>query len=291
MNTNVHHTKRYVCQLLCKICSKVLLLHMISSLFKKPIIRVYGYWLFAIGMGTILILIEAADIEPMFSFMAFIYWSLLFYWAARWIFNQIKSIIKQRKEKINLELMHLKAQVSPHFFFNTLNNLYGLIDIDHVKAKQMLLTLSEMMRYSIYDGRKERVPLEDELTFIKNYIDLHKDRYHKVSDIQLHHSITQPGITVMPLLFIILLENAFKHGIENLREKAFVHVTLTADANDIHFYIENNFDPTIPKEINEPGIGLQNLTRRLELVYPKRHSLTYSTNADIYTAQLTLHTK
>jgi LytS/YehU family sensor histidine kinase len=264
---------------------------MLSTLFRKPIIRVYGYWLFAIGMGTILLLLEDADIEPMFSFMAFIYWSLLFYWGARWIFNQIKSILKQRKEKINLELMHLKAQVSPHFFFNPLNNLYGLIDIDHVKAKQMLLTLSEMMRYSIYDGRKERVALEDELAFIKNYIDLHKARYHKVSDIQLHHSITQPGITVMPLLFIILLENAFKHGIENLRENAFVHVELTADANEIRFYIENNFDPTIPKEMNEQGIGLQNLTRRLELVYPKRHTLTYSTNAGIYTAQLTLHTK
>jgi LytS/YehU family sensor histidine kinase len=107
----------------------------------------------------------------------------------------------------------------------------------------------------------------------------------------LHHSITQPGITVMPLLFIILLENAFKHGIENLREKAFVHVKLTADANEIHFYIENNYDPTILKELKEQGIGLQNLTRRLELAYPKRHSLSYSTNGDIYSAKLTLHTK
>lgn len=264
---------------------------MISNLLKKPLIRVYGYWLFAIGMGTILILIEDADIEPMFSIMAFFYWSLLFYWGARWIFNQIKSILKQRKEKINLELMHLKSQVSPHFLFNTLNNLYGLIDKDHVKAKQMVLTLSEMMRYSIYDGQKEWVALEEELKFITNYIDLHKGRYHKISDIQLYHSITQPGITVMPLLFIILLENAFKHGIENLREKAFVHVKLTADANEIHFYIENNYDPTIQKEISEQGIGLQNLARRLELVYPKRHSLTYSTNADIYSAKLTLHTK
>jgi two-component system, LytTR family, sensor histidine kinase AlgZ len=264
---------------------------MISRLLKKPMIRVYGYWLFAIGVGTILLLIEDLDIEPMFSFMAFIYWLLLIYWGTRWVFNQIKSILKQRKEKINLELMHLKAQVSPHFLFNTLNNLYGLIDKDHVKAKQMLLTLSEMMRYSLYDGRKEWVPLEDELTFIKNYIDLHKARYHKISDIQLQHSITQPDITVMPLLFIILLENAFKHGLENLPGKAFVHVTLTADANEIHFCIENNFDPTIQKEMNEQGIGLQNLTRRLELMYPKRHSLTCSTNADIYTAQLTLHSK
>lgn len=264
---------------------------MISSLFKRSLIGVYGYWLFAIGMGTILILIEDADIEPMFSIMAFFYWALLFYWGARWIFNQIKSILRQRKEKIDLELLHLKSQVSPHFLFNTLNNLYGLIDKDIAKAKQMVLTLSEMMRYSLYIGQKEWVPLEDELKFIQNYIDLHKARYHKVSDIQLQHSITQPGITVMPLLFIILLENAFKHGIENLREKAFVHVKLTADANEIQFYIENNYDPTIQKEINGEGIGLQNLERRLKLVYPKRHTLTWSTNADIYKAQLTLQTK
>ena len=264
---------------------------MISKLFRKSLIRIYGYWLFAIGMGTVLILIEVADIEPMFSIMAFIYWSLLIYWGARWIFNQIKSILRQRKEKINLELLHLKSQVSPHFLFNTLNNLYGLIDKDHVKAKQMVLTLSEMMRYSLYEGQKQWVPLEEELAFIRNYIALHKDRYHKISDIRFHHSITQPGIAVMPLLFIILLENAFKHGLENLRGEAFVHVNLTADADEIHFYIENNYDPTIRKEIKEQGIGLQNLKRRLELAYPKRHSLTWSTNAGIYSAQLTLQTK
>ena len=95
----------------------------------------------------------------------------------------------------------------------------------------------------------------------------------------------------MPLLFIILLENAFKHGLENLRGNAFVHVKLTANANEIHFHIENNYDPTIPKENNEQGIGLQNLERRLALMYPKRHSLTWCKNAGIYSAQLTMYTK
>jgi len=242
-------------------------------------------------MGTVLVLIEDADIEPMFSILGFVYWSLLFYWGARWIFNQIKSIIRQRKEKINLELLHLKSQVSPHFFFNTLNNLYGLINKDSEQARQMLLTLSEMMRYSIYDGQKEWVPLEDELKYIKNYIDLHKARYFKVSDIRLHHTIKQPGITVMPLLFIILLENAFKHGVETLREKAFVHVELTADVNEIRFSTKNNYEPMGGEENNGDGIGLKNLVRRLELMYPGRHSLRYSTNADIYSAELILKTK
>lgn len=257
----------------------------------KSFIQRYGYWLFIVGMGFVLILIEDADIEPMFSIMAFFYWSLLFFWGARWIFNQIKSIIKQKKEKKNIELLHLQSQVSPHFFFNTLNNLYGLIDKDSSKAKQMVLTLSEMMRYSIYDGQKEWVTLEEELKYIKNYIALHKARYHKTSDIQFIHTISKEGVTVMPLLFIILLENAFKHGVENLREKAFVHISLVADAEQISFTIKNNFDPTDKKDTEEQSIGLQNLKRRLALVYPKRHSLTQTINADIYTAQLTLRSK
>jgi two-component system sensor histidine kinase AlgZ len=291
-NTFVHPAMRYVCQPFEESRITVLILHMISTLFRRPWIRTCGYWLFAIGMGTILLLIEDVDDnEPMFSILAFIYWSLLIYWGARWIFDQIKSVIKQRKEKINLELMHLKSQVSPHFFFNTLNNLYGLIDKDSAQAKQMVLTLSEMMRYSIYDGQKEWVPLEDELKYISNYIDLHKARYYRVSDIRLHHAIKQPGITVTPLLFIILLENAFKHGIETLRENAFVHVELTADVHSIHFSIKNNYDPTCRTGNDGQGIGLRNLARRLELVYPGRHSLTWSTNADIYSAKLTLQTK
>ncbi len=239
-------------------------------------------------MGIILILIEDADIEPMFSILAFFYWSLLFFWGARWLFNQIRSVIKQKKEKVNLELLHLKSQVSPHFFFNTLNNLYGLIDKDTRKAKQMILTLSEMMRYSIYDGQKESVLLEEELKYIRNYIELHRARYHKESDIQLNHSIAREGISVMPLLFIILLENAFKHGVETLREKAFVHVNLKANENEINFTIRNNFDTIGKQGVEEPGIGLQNLKRRLALVYPKRHSFTHEINADIYSTQLTL---
>lgn len=264
---------------------------MFSRLLAKPWFKPVGYWSFVIVGGFILLLLEDADIEPMFSFMAFIYWALVNYWAARWIFNQVRSVLKRRKEKISVELMHLKTQVSPHFFFNTLNNLYGMIDKDSAQAKQMLLTLSEMMRYSVYDGQKEWVSLENELKFIGNYIDLHKSRYHKVSDIRLNHAIHESGIQVMPLLFIILLENAFKHGVETLRENAFVHVDLVTNANEVSFSVQNNFDPSIQKKENEEGIGLRNLSRRLELVYHGRHQLSYSINNDIYTAKLVLRNK
>lgn len=256
----------------------------------KPLLHKYGYWLFVVVMGIALIFWEnEEDIEPAYSIITFFYWSLLIYWAARWLFGQIKSTIKQKKEKANVELLHLQSQINPHFFFNTLNNLYGLIDKDSKKAKSMVLKLSDMMRYSIYDGQKEWVTLEEELEYIKNYIELHQARYHKETDIKLQHHIQQDGIMVMPLLFIILLENAFKHGVENLRENAYVHINLIANEDEIHFAIENNFDINGPSK--EQGIGLKNLTRRLELVYPKRHSLSSSETNDIYKAQLTLKSK
>jgi two-component system sensor histidine kinase AlgZ len=253
----------------------------------KLLIRKYGYWIFAVVIGFSLIFWEnEEDIEPAYSIITFFYWSLLIYWGARWLFGQIKSTIKQKKEKAHIELLHLQSQVSPHFFFNTLNNLYGLIDKDSKKAKNMVLKLSEMMRYSIYDGQKEWVMLEEELAYIKNYIDLHQERYHKETDIKLQHHIQQDGIRVMPLLFIILLENAFKHGVENLRENAYVHINMIASEDEIHFAVENNFD--INESSKEHGIGLKNLKRRLELVYPKRHLLSISETNDIYKAQLTL---
>jgi LytS/YehU family sensor histidine kinase len=253
----------------------------------KQLIRKYGYGIFVVVAGIVLIFwSDEDDVEPYFSISAFFYWSLVIYWSVRWIFGQIKSTIKQKKEQANVELLHLQSQVNPHFFFNTLNNLYGLIDQDTKKAKAMVLRLSDMMRYSIYEGQKEAVTLEEELEYIKNYVELHKTRYHKETDIKMDHYIQHEGINLMPLLFIILLENAFKHGVENLRENAYVHINLVGGENEIIFSIENNFDPDELAETQ--GIGLKNLKRRLELVYPKRHSLSFSVTNDIYKAQLTL---
>ena len=258
------------------------------SLFKKnkALIRKYGYWVFAVVMGVLLIFLEEVDdIEPFFSITAFLYWSLLFYWGARWVFSQIKSTIKLKKEKTHMELMHLQSQVNPHFFFNMLNNLYGLVGKDAKKAQELILKLSDMMRYSIYEGEKDIVKLEGEIDYLKNYIELHKMRYHKKIDISFDSEI-QENTKVMPLLFIILLENAFKHGVENLRENAYVYAKMISNANEIHFEVENNFDTTAVNE--EQGIGLKNLKRRLELAYSNRHTLTFSKTENVYKAELIL---
>jgi LytS/YehU family sensor histidine kinase len=250
----------------------------------KSFLYGYAYWAFAIIGGISLIFWEDEDIEPVFSIMAFIYFSLLIFWGLRWIFRQIRGIIKLKKEKTQMELTHLQSQVNPHFFFNTLNNLYGLVDKDSKKAQELILKLSDMMRYSIYDGQKETVLLSEEISYLQNYLELHKMRYHKKIDVQFNIDVKYDDYKVMPLLYIILLENAFKHGVENLRENAYVYINLIAENNEIYFDIENNFDETLENE--QGGIGLNNLKRRLELVYPKNHTLTFSKTNGVYKAQL-----
>jgi two-component system sensor histidine kinase AlgZ len=253
---------------------------------KKAIIkRVYRISLVLIGVIIVVFNDTFGKLEGFVEFIT-LYFLVLFFTFFYWLFKQIKSIIRLKNEKTKTELMHLKSQVNPHFFFNTLNNLYGLVGKDAKKAQELILKLSDMMRYSVYDGEKDTVLLSEEVTYLQNYIELHKMRYHKAIDIQFNIDITDNDYKVMPLLFIILLENAFKHGVENLRKNAYVHLNLTAHQNAINFEIENNFDVT--EESQEEGIGLQNLKRRLELVYPKNHTLTTSKTDDIYLAKLNI---
>jgi two-component system sensor histidine kinase AlgZ len=251
----------------------------------KPLINKLIFWTFAFGVGRIIILIEEYGDSDALIIVAFFYFPLLIILILRWIFKQTRVILTLKNEKAKTELLHLKSQVNPHFFFNMLNNLYGLVGTDAKKAQNLILKLSDMMRYSIYEGEKDTVSLEEEVEYLKNYIELHKMRYRKEIDIKFTNDISE-NLKVMPLLFIILLENAFKHGVENLRENAYIHINMKAENNQILFNIENNFDPTI--ETEHKGIGLNNLKRRLELVYPKNHTLSFLKNNDVYKAQLNI---
>lgn len=196
-----------------------------------------------------------------------------------WVFEQWKWIQELKKEKSKTELSLLKTQINPHFFFNTLNNLYALTVKNSPQAPEVILKLSDMMRYTIYDGEKETVKISDEIEYLHNYIELHKIRYRKSVEIIFNHNINT-NINVPPLLYIILLENAFKHGIETLTEKAFIHINLYEDATFIYFEIENNFDPN--EITNSKGIGLQNLKRRLSLLYNQQHELIIDSKNNIY---------
>ena len=256
----------------------------------KPLSRSFTnklfFWAFVIGFARVIIIIEEFGDSDALIIAAFIYFPLVIFLIIRWVFKQMKTILNLKNEKAKTELMHLKSQVNPHFFFNMLNNLYGWVDKDPIKAKKLIISLSEMMRYSIYEGDKNKVTLEEEVTYLKQYIELHRMRYHKEIDVQFSIDIPEKTIHLMPLLFIILLENAFKHGVENLRKNSFVHIKMNANEKQIVFQIENNFDPK--ESPSKPGIGIQNIKRRLELVYPKKHSLILDAEKDVYKAKLTI---
>lgn len=214
------------------------------------------------------------------------YYGLILLCAVIWLVIQLKELIILKNEKKVNELLHLQNQVNPHFFFNMLNNLYGMVGRDTDKAKGLILKLSELMRYSIYEGEKHRVKLTEELTYLENFIALNQMRYHKKVNIEFDVEVENENFKIMPLLFIILVENAFKHGVEKLQEDAFVHINLKASDSIIDFEISNNFDATELEENH--GIGLKNLKRRLELAYPQRHKFSSSKEDAIFKAKLQL---
>ena len=160
---------------------------------------------------------------------------------ALWFYEQWRWLKMLQADKAKAELALLKSQINPHFFFNTLNNLYGLVIEKSEKAPEVVLKLSDMMRYTIYEGKEDLVLLKDEISYLENYIELHKIRYHKKVEIVFTHDIEE-GLKIAPLLFIILLENAFKHGVEKMRSQAFIHLQVHSEGKQVFFKIENNFD-------------------------------------------------
>lgn len=226
------------------------------------------------------------DYPPAVAIIVIVYYCILLVLGILWIVMQLKNVLTLKNENRKNELLHLQSQVNPHFFFNMLNNLYGLIDVDAKKAKALILKLSDLMRYSIYEGERTTVTLEEEIEYLNNYIELHKMRYHKGVEVIFNSEIDKSGYQIMPLLFIILVENAFKHGVENLTSNAFVHINLIAENGEIDFEIKNNFDNAELPE--NSGIGIQNLKRRLMLVYPKAHQLIVDKLSTVYKAKLEL---
>ncbi|MFP2995101.1 sensor histidine kinase [Spongiivirga sp. MCCC 1A20706] len=202
-----------------------------------------------------------------------------------WIYEQWRWLKTLRADKAKAELALLKSQINPHFFFNTLNNLYGLVVEQSDDAPEVVLKLSDMMRYTIYDGREDRVLLKDEIRYLENYIDLHKIRYQKKVEITFTHEV-EPDIEVVPLLFIILLENAFKHGVEKMKDDAFIRMRMASREKKLLFKIENSFDKSAVKKAG--GIGLENLKQRLDYLYPNRHELLLEETEATYIAQLNL---
>ncbi|MDT7831791.1 histidine kinase [Flavobacteriaceae bacterium S356] len=227
------------------------------------------------------------DENELFFFLFQIWFiGTLVYMVGSWLFYRWKEYQELKNEKLKAELVNLKNQVSPHFFFNTLNNLYGLIKKDSDKAQEFVLQLSELMRYAIYSGDTEQVLLKEEITYVQNFISLHQIRHYKNVDIRFEQEVENETVLLYPLLLIILVENAFKHGVEQLVDNAYVYCKLAANDQKLVFTVENNFD--VSNLVATNGVGLVNLKQRLTLLYPESHILETEQAKNIFTARLEL---
>lgn len=200
-------------------------------------------------------------------------------------FRQDRELAVLEKEKTATELSLLKQQINPHFFFNTLNNLYALSITKDEQTPEVVLQLSELMRYVIYRGKEEKVSLEEEVKYIEDYVQLQQIRLHKQLDFQFEKDLAGPIPEVAPLLFIVLVENAFKHGIEPAENPCYLHLSLRTKEGQTEFVCENSLEQATS---SEGGIGIENLKRRLALLYPKAHQLQLEEREDRYKVTLNL---
>lgn len=195
------------------------------------------------------------------------------------------------KSRTEAELKNLRNQLNPHFLLNTLNNIYALVSFDTEKAQQAIQELSKLLRYVLYDNQQMYVPLSKEVDFIRNYIELMRIRVStQVSILTEFHIKPESSATIAPLLFISLIENAFKHGISPVKP-SFIHLILSEDDDKICCMIRNSNHPKTETDKSGSGIGLEQVKKRLELIYPGAYQWNCNLSADQkeYTSVITIY--
>jgi sensor histidine kinase YesM len=203
----------------------------------------------------------------------------------------IRYVMRQSEKKqkeVEAELAWLKNQINPHFLFNTLNNISSLTQIDADKAQDTVMQLSDLLRYAMYETNKPKVALEGEVEFMRNYIELMKLRCNEMTCVNAQFIIHNSQLEVAPLLFISLIENAFKHG-ANSNAPATIDISLTQQDDTLVFTCDNTNNPKPTKDRSGSGIGLENTRRRLNLLYSGRYQWEQIiTPENIYHVKITL---
>lgn len=178
---------------------------------------------------------------------------------------------EQKQKEVEAELAWLKNQINPHFLFNTLNNISSLAQIDGDETQEAIMQLSDLLRYAMYETNKPKVRLDGEVDFMRNYIDLMKLRCNEMTTINARFTIHNPQREVAPLLFISLIENAFKHGM-NSNAPATIDICMEQQDDTLIFICDNTNNPKPTKDRSGSGIGLDNTRRRFNLLYPGRYT-------------------
>lgn len=208
----------------------------------------------------------------------------------QWIDTE-NALQKAEAARAQAELKNLRSQINPHFLLNTLNNIYALTALDTKRAQDAIQQLSKLLRHILYDNEQPYVNLCDEVQFLNNYINLMKIRISASVDVKLNVSLPEPcNIEIAPLIFISLVENAFKHGVSPTQH-SFIHVNITADDEKIVCHIENSNFPKAASDHSGHGIGLQQVAKRLELTYKDKYEWIQGTNQNktIYSSKITIY--
>ena len=215
--------------------------------------------------------------------------STVYYVMSEWLKDQREKNELQNKT-LQSELKFLKSQINPHFLFNTLNNLYALTLKKSDLAPEIVLKLSEMMRYMLYECNERQVSLQKEVNYVKNYLELEKLRQGNKFKIDFEFVGEIHQQKIAPLMFIPFLENSFKHGVNNQLKEGYVDMKLHVKDLQVEVDIENSKAPALPSSSGKKsgGIGLVNVKRRLELLYPKKYELTIKNNPNTYHINLKL---
>ena len=204
-----------------------------------------------------------------------------------WYLKQ-KALQQVEKEKLTAELQLLKAQLHPHFLFNTLNNLYALTLARSEKSPGVVLKLSGLLSYMLYECNVPEIPLDKELHNIRTYVELERMRYGNRVDVSLNFAGDFREKKIAPLLLMPFLENAFKHGSSEQIEQAWISLDISVEGKTLKFKLINSKNDEMPMPPNAGGIGLQNVRKRLELIYPGRYELNTSAQGEVFVVSLTL---
>ena len=225
-------------------------------------------------------------VSTLWDQMSFMIFTGMIKFAADWF--ELENKKKQlENDKLNAELNYLKAQINPHFLFNTLHNLNYLALSKNDEASDVIVKLSNIMRYMIYEAGKKRVPIRAELDYISDYLDLEKIRLNRQVDLEIDTSGVDDQLPIAPLVLIPFVENAFKHGMSD-REGGWVKIVLTTEGQQLHLTVENS---VLKKQANDPensGFGLKNIRQRLQLGYENKHQLNIKPGEDLFHVDLKL---
>lgn len=199
-----------------------------------------------------------------------------------------EETIRNKNENLQMELKFLKSQINPHFLFNALNNIYALSVIDSNRTQESIGTLSDMLRYVLYECEQPVVPIKKEIAYIRNYLDLFRLKSSKPFAIKTDFQVSDPSVAIAPMLFIPFVENALKHGNIDYVADGYLEIKVHSDSRRIDFHVTNSVSERPAQKDAVGGIGLENVKKRLDILYPNHHQLDIEKTPKSYTVNLSI---